>query len=463
MIVKRICRPTNGAGFPLSVVEVYLSRQNVARTRTGTNQKGILKLTQRYQIWNAANFNFKEHQTSRQDNTNNNRSKHRYPSMMTTLYNDDIDTKYESFPLVQSMLRHEETRTNSLKEQGKYQINYPLSSDGWISSIFIVQGRALDWMIGPWLIVVGHAALYTTLQEILFNTESSKRETDTWEIFFRYECHALFVRYAVLILYVLIPVEYSLSLNSTLAFLLVFRLNRAASRYWSARHYWGDIVAQTRSFVGGIIVHGDHDRFHRDEAIRWVAAFSIATMDLLRGETDIRDDNYAGILIEKQIDTLKAQRHQPVYAADQVRFNIKQLFCVDASTPMSISMSRTQELNSLEQQLNTMIWCGGGMERIKGTPLPMVYVSHLRTFLILNLIILPYIFGPSWGWITIPIVALSGFAWMGIESAAMEVERPFFQTRVNSLNMDGYILGLLTTIQQQLKNHADYAIEQKSG
>ena len=243
----------------------------------------------------------------------------------------------------------------------------------------------------------------------------------------------------------------------------MFRLNRAASRYWSARHYWGDIVAQIRSFTGGIIIHGDHDRFHRDEAVRWTAAFAIATMDLLRNETDIRTDNYAGILNEKQIDTLTKQRHPPLYAADQVRFYIKRVFYIDSTTSMSVAMSRTQEIDTLENQLNTMIWCGGGMERIKATPLPMVYVSHLRTFLILNLVILPYIFGPSWGWVTIPIVALSGFAWMGIESAAMEVERPFFKDRVNSLNMDGFVLGLLTTIQQQIQNHADYEIEQKNG
>ena len=116
--------------------------------------------------------------------------------MTATSYNDDNDVKYESFPLVQSMLRHEETRSNSLKEQGKLQINYPLSSDGWSKSIFIIWGRALDWMIWPWIIVVGHATLYTILQELLFNTDASKRETDTWEIFFRYAMCTLFLNYA---------------------------------------------------------------------------------------------------------------------------------------------------------------------------------------------------------------------------------------------------------------------------
>ena len=104
---------------------------------------------------------------------------------MTTPYTEDYNIKYATFPLVQSMLQNEVTRTNSLKEQGKNQINYPLSSDGWASSLFIIRGRALDWMVLPWLLVVGHAVLYTMLQELLFNTDASKRQTDTWEIFFR--------------------------------------------------------------------------------------------------------------------------------------------------------------------------------------------------------------------------------------------------------------------------------------
>jgi Bestrophin, RFP-TM, chloride channel len=185
-------------------------------------------------------------------------------------------------------------------------------------------------------------------------------------------------------------------------------------------------------------------------------------MDYMRGETDICVTNYAGILTIEQVDLLRAQTHPPMYAADQVRSCLKHLFLVDANTPMSLAISWTQELDSLEHQLNAMIWCGGGMECIKGTPLPIVHVSHLRTFLIVNLIIFPWIFGPSWGWITIPIVAASAFAWIGIECAAMEVERPFSKNRVNALNMDGFILGLLATIQQQIKNHADSEIQRKA-
>jgi hypothetical protein len=102
---------------------------------------------------------------------------------MTSVQNDDNDSIYEAHPFVQSMLRHETTRTKSLTEQGKNQMNYPQSGDGWFTSIFMIQGRALDWMIYPWLFVVGHATLYTVVQELFFDERN--RETDTWENFFR--------------------------------------------------------------------------------------------------------------------------------------------------------------------------------------------------------------------------------------------------------------------------------------
>lgn len=102
---------------------------------------------------------------------------------MTSVQHEDNFQKYASYPLVHSMLRHEISRTASLKEEGKYQMNYPQSSDGWVRSIFIIEGRALDWMFLPWLLVVGQGILYTVIQEIYFDDYS--RDTDSWEIFFR--------------------------------------------------------------------------------------------------------------------------------------------------------------------------------------------------------------------------------------------------------------------------------------
>jgi hypothetical protein len=98
---------------------------------------------------------------------------------------DDHDRlfPYDGHPLVQSMLRHQTQRTKSLQDEGKCQINYPKSSDGWIPTIFIVRGRALDWMVLPWTVIVLHATVYTIVQEIVF--EATERDMESWEIFFR--------------------------------------------------------------------------------------------------------------------------------------------------------------------------------------------------------------------------------------------------------------------------------------
>ena len=107
---------------------------------------------------------------------------------MTNLHSNNGDETnvdvYDGYPLVQSLLEYDKIRTASLNDEGKNQINYPKSSDGWIPSVFMIRGRALDWMIIPWFIVVSHATIYTIIQELYFDDRN--RDTDTWEIFFRF-------------------------------------------------------------------------------------------------------------------------------------------------------------------------------------------------------------------------------------------------------------------------------------
>jgi predicted membrane chloride channel (bestrophin family) len=47
---------------------------------------------------------------------------------------------------------------------------------------------------------------------------------------------------------------------------------------------------------------------------------------------------------------------------------------------------------------------------------------------------------------------VAAFAWLGLESTAVEVESPFGKDRDNALNMDGYIIALLATIVMQLES-----------
>ena len=67
----------------------------------------------------------------------------------------------------------------------------------------------------------------------------------------------------------------------------------------------------------------------------------------------------------------------------------------------------------------------GGCERIQGTPLPFVYVAHLRSFLLVVLCGVPIVYGCEWRWATIPLALLIALALLGIEAASVECERPF--------------------------------------
>lgn len=340
--------------------------------------------------------------------------------------------KYEGYPLLHSLLQNEAIRNAELDAEGTNQIQYPQSTDGWIASLFSIRGRALDWIIFPFFVVMLHAIIYTVVQETYGNPKA--RNLQSWEIFF------------------------GILLNSTLSFLLVFRLNRAAGRYWTARFYWGDIVAKGRTLCSGILCHGDHDPIHRNNAIRWVGGFAVCAMEFLRGLPELRKELFAGLLSADEVRALQENGHPPLYAIDQIRINMKQVFHVDADTPLALAQAWTQQLDTLEKSLNVCMDNCGGMERIRATPLPLVYVSHLRTFLLIALFLLPYVLGPSWGWGTIPVVAATAFALLGIEAAAAEVESPFALDRVNALNMDTFCKSFILNIQQQVKCHADREI-----
>ena len=97
---------------------------------------------------------------------------------------DDDSTNYAGFPLVQSMLRGESTRTASLREEGRVQMQYPPSSAGFFTTLFMIRGRALDWMLWPWALVTLHAVVYTLVKELAFEN-SEQRENSAWEIFLR--------------------------------------------------------------------------------------------------------------------------------------------------------------------------------------------------------------------------------------------------------------------------------------
>ena len=379
-----------------------------------------------------------------------------------------LNHKYDRFPLLQSLLLYESIRNDAFDQDGRNPLTYPKSNEGWISTLLVLKGRALDRILFPWTFTVGHAILYTCLQQLVFPQIIAQRQAadgamliaNWWEVFL------------------------GVVLNSTLVFLLVFRLNRAADRFWTARALWGAIVAEGRMLISGLVVHQppynsyqptgpDEETLpphpttnplpttvppHRDphlgHAIRWVLAFFVAAMESLRGRKELDGDMLAGILLQDEAQGLERSVHMPLYAVHHIRHHLHELYRVPYGSSEVVATQCTRHLSSLERKLDDMMNACGGAERIRATPLPIVYVAHLRTILLLTLLLLPYVYGPVWQWSTIPVIALAGFVWLGIEGTAREVENPFGY-RVNDLPMDGYCKGMMATTIQELKLAAD--------
>ncbi|KAJ1637913.1 hypothetical protein T492DRAFT_859176 [Pavlovales sp. CCMP2436] len=75
-------------------------------------------------------------------------------------------------------------------------------------------------------------------------------------------------------------------LLGAVSFMLVFRLGRAAVRYWEARAAAGKMVEKLRVLAAHFMLHGRGALLERDCALRWCGVFAIATKNYLRPMRD---------------------------------------------------------------------------------------------------------------------------------------------------------------------------------
>lgn len=231
------------------------------------------------------------------------------------------------------------------------------------------------------------------------------------------------------------------------SFLLVFRLNRAAVRFYDARAAMGKLIEICRVLASEAACYCAHDRRARDDLCRWVAVFPAATRNYIRAEAPDQTRELAGVL-------------SPVEAAALRRATMQPLLCLDRMRKAALDAARSSRedpgavggpaLRSIEENICTLTGAMGAMERINSTPLPFAYVSHLRTFLLLYLLGMPVALHSSWGWAVPVVTFLVGFAMLGIEGAAVACERPFGLNR-NHLPMDYFCQVVAKNVAQILR------------
>lgn len=229
------------------------------------------------------------------------------------------------------------------------------------------------------------------------------------------------------------------------SFLLVFRLNRAAVRYYDSRAAFGKLIEMCRTVAGEAASYLGHNAEARNDVCRWVVVFPIATRNYLREEAPDADE-LQHLLTGKDFEMLSSSKLQPLLCVDRMR---RAVLRATRSNRVDAPMVVASLAQTLEANIATLTGCMGAMERINNTPLPFAYVAHLRTFLLLYLIGIPLVMGGRLGWAAPLITVLLAFGLLGIEAAAVACERPFGKGS-NHLAIDRFCCTIADNVSQIL-------------
>lgn len=201
-----------------------------------------------------------------------------------------------------------------------------------------------------------------------------------------------------------------------LGLLLVFRTNASYDRFWEGRRLWGSIINETRNLGRAARVFMKGDRELLEELLLWTIAFPHAVMNSLRGSTGL-GAAAAQRLPAGEVDAVLHSGDVPLAVA--VRISERLARARDRGIISDYVMM------NLDQNVQLLIDYFGSCERIHKTPLPFVYVVHLRRALVLYCFTLPFALVDPYGWWAIPATLLVAYTFFGIEEIGVEIENPF--------------------------------------
>lgn len=229
--------------------------------------------------------------------------------------------------------------------------------------------------------------------------------------------------------------------GSLLGFLIVFRMNSSANRYWEGRSHWGMLINTSRSLARCGAVYAPPAQ----DLAPLIAGYVVSIKLTLR---DVRD-----------MDELKAYLSPELYA-HVVHFG-NPPSAVAAAISQWIAQRRNEgkldssQVYHMEELLARMVDAQGGCEKIKKTPLPFVYAAMIKQLILVYLIALPVVLCGRSGWWTPLIVAIVSFGFFGIEEAGVEIEDPFGLDD-NCLPLDAICVGIIRDTAQIAQVFSDF-------
>ncbi|WMJ81894.1 bestrophin family ion channel [Clostridium sp. MB40-C1] len=225
--------------------------------------------------------------------------------------------------------------------------------------------------------------------------------------------------------------------GGALGLLLVFRTNTAYDRYWEGRKLWGGISNISKNLALSLLAYFNKNKHVDDKVklkmINLIIAFPKMAKQLLRDENDFSEIEHLNkFLTEEEIEILYSSKNVPVSIVLMLKKVIYEYVEKDG-------------IISFEGKLDDFLSMLGGCERILRNPIPIAYVVHLKTLLILFCSTLTFAIASSMGWLSILVIIFVSFAFLGIEEIGVEIEDPFGYDD-NDLPLDDICEGIEATV-----------------
>ena len=228
------------------------------------------------------------------------------------------------------------------------------------------------------------------------------------------------------------PAGYAV-VGSLLGFLIVFRMNSSANRYWEGRSHWGMLINSTRSLARCGAVYAPPAQ---DLALL-IGGYVLSLKQALRDSRDF----------EELQSYLPGELYSKV-----LRFGNPPSAIAAALSQWVAERHKSGQIDSIqvrhmEDLIARMVDSQGGCEKIKKTPLPFVYAAMIKQLILVYLITLPVVLCGRTGWWTPLMVAIVSFGFFGIEEAGVEIEDPFGLDD-NCLPLEAICVGIIRDTAQ---------------
>jgi putative membrane protein len=205
-------------------------------------------------------------------------------------------------------------------------------------------------------------------------------------------------------------------LSFALSILLVFRTNTAYDRWWEGRKLWGQLVNVSRNLALKMRAFTPENTPGEPMAFfaRYIPLYAAALRRHLQ-----KDTTEFELLDHEELDLppMEEVSHLPNLVAAKIFDKVNELYVNGHITG--------DQLINLNGEITALTDICGACERIKNTPIPLVYSTFIKRFVFAYCITLPFGLAFSLGYFAIPITIFIFYVMASLELIAEEIEEPF--------------------------------------